>query len=142
MSEILFFKEETAYSLPDETTVKDWIRDCIEQENKKTGNINFILCSDPYLLNINQRYLNHDFFTDIITFDQSESSSEISGDIYISVDRVKENAGKLKVKFEHELCRVLIHGILHLVGYNDKTDSEKSQMREKEEACLSLRNWV
>jgi len=99
--------------------------------------LSYIFCSDKYLLSINQKYLNHNTFTDIVTFDLAESA-EIDGEIYISVGRVKENAVKYEVDFEEELRRVIIHGLLHLIGYKDKTASQKVQMRKKEQACLSL----
>ena len=102
------------------------------------SNINYIFCSDDYLLTINQEHLNHDYYTDIITFDLSEKENNIESDIFISIDRVKENAKNNHVKFHIELYRVLIHGVLHLLGFNDKNEEEKLIMREKEDACLSL----
>jgi len=99
--------------------------------------LSYIFCSDKYLLSINQKYLNHNTLTDIVTFDLAEDA-EIEGEIYISVERVKENAVKYAVDFEEELHRVIIHGLLHLIGYKDKTASQKAQMRKKEQACLSL----
>ena len=103
------------------------------------GDINYIFCSDNYLHQINFQYLDHDTFTDIITFDQSDKD-QIEGDIFISIDRVHENANERNISFVNELHRVMIHGILHLLGYNDKTPKEKQLMREKEDECLSLRN--
>jgi len=116
----------------------------IQSEKKKTGNINFIFCSDEYLLSLNEKYLNHHYYTDVLTFDQSSDRQTVSGDIYISVDRVKENAvthqksEHQKAKTENELYRVMIHGILHLLGYDDKTPSAKKKMRAKEDECLKL----
>ena len=99
---------------------------------------NFIFCSDTFLLNINREYLSHDTFTDIITFDNSDSPEQIETDIFISIDRVKENASHLNIEFEKELHRVMIHGILHLVGYKDKTQKEKEIMRARENEALEL----
>jgi probable rRNA maturation factor len=100
--------------------------------------LNYIFCSDEYLHQMNLTYLNHDTLTDIITFDNSEAEQIIEGDIFISIDRVKENSEEFDVLFETELHRVLVHGLLHLFGYKDKSEREKVLMREKEEACLSL----
>lgn len=99
--------------------------------------INVVFCSDKYLLGLNKRFLNRDYFTDIITFDTS-AKGVISGEIYISIDRVIENAKNLKLSFRSELNRVIIHGILHLLGYDDSTNAQKEEMRIKEDACLSL----
>lgn len=102
------------------------------------GSINFIFCSDKYLLQLNQKYLNHNTYTDIITFDNSDSQHEISGDLYISVERVRENSKQFSGSFVIELQRVMIHGILHLLGYNDKSSKDKETMRNKEDYYLSL----
>lgn len=110
----------------------------IKKEGVKAGEINYIFCSDEYLHSLNQTYLDHNTLTDIITFDQSEAN-DIAGDIYISIDRVKDNARHRTIPFSEELHRVMIHGILHLTGLNDKTTKEKQFMREKEDLCLSLR---
>ena len=109
----------------------------IDSENKHLGTINCILCSDPYLLEINKTYLKHDTFTDIVTFNYVENDL-ISGDLFISLDRVKENAVTFKVDFLHELKRVIIHGVLHLIGYNDKTPKEAEEIRAKEDFYLTL----
>ena len=140
MSEILFFSEDTIYEPRNKNKRKEWIRQTIVAESKTPGAINLILCSDEYLLRINADYLNHDYYTDIITFDNSLSDQSIDGDLFISIDRVKENANNLQIEHNDELDRVIIHGILHLIGYNDKTDEDIQLMREKEEAYLSLRN--
>ena len=100
--------------------------------------IAFVFCSDDYLLDINQRFLAHDYYTDVITFDYSIESS-ISGDVFVSIDRVAENAAQVGVSFENELHRVLVHGVLHLLGYKDKTSEEKAVMTDKEDFYLSLR---
>jgi rRNA maturation RNase YbeY len=99
-------------------------------------NLNYIFCTDEYLLGINQSYLNHDTYTDIITFDMSEKQDDIVGEIYISVDRIKENAEKFSGNYEEELHRVIFHGMLHLCGFKDKTKEQKQAMREQEDACL------
>jgi len=114
---------------------KKWIKDTISKEGSQTGDISFIFCSDDYLLEINKQYLNHDYYTDIITFDYVEDDV-ISGDIFISIDRVKENAAAFQVSFLNELNRILIHGVLHLLGYKDKSDEEKKLMTSKEDYYL------
>lgn len=136
---VYFFEEEIQFSLESEEQTKKWIEKVVEDENRIIGDLNFIFCSDEHLHQINLQYLNHDTFTDIITFDYSEKVEEVSGDIFISIDRVKANAEELGVPFNQELHRVIIHGVLHLIGYNDKTEQQQRQMREKEDACLSLR---
>lgn len=108
-------------------------------EKHQLKEINYIFCSDFFLLNLNQDFLNHDTLTDIITFDNSENKIMLEGEVYISIDRVKENASKFKSEFQDELDRVIIHGVLHLMGYKDKESTDKALMRKKEEACLSLR---
>lgn len=115
---------------------KQAILKIFKQSKKTLGDLNYIFCTDEYLLKLNQDYLKHDTYTDIITFDLSSSASIINGEIYISVDRVIENAKTLKIKTEHEFARVVFHGALHLCGYKDKTKSEISQMRLKEEEFL------
>ena len=114
---------------------KKWIVHCIEDNIKNAGDINFIFCSDSYLLELNKKHLQHDYFTDIITFDYCEGDI-ISGDIYISVDRVRENSEDLELRFDIELHRVMIHGVLHLLGLKDATEMEKRQMRSSEDKCL------
>ncbi len=133
---INFFNEEVDITLKNQMLIIQWIKDTIRQENQQLGNLNFIFCSDAYLHQINLEYLNHDTYTDIITFPYSDSSVE--GDIYISIDRIKENADKFKVSFENELNRVIIHGVLHLLGYKDKSNKEKEQMSMKENFYLRL----
>ena len=137
---INYFSHKTRYKIKKPRKVTSWIKHVVEKEGATIQEINFIFCSDSYLLTLNQGYLKHNTFTDIITFDNSsESDSSITGEIYISIDRVNENAEKYRVQFEDELDRVMIHGVLHLLGYKDKKPSEKALMRKKEEACLSLR---
>ncbi len=115
---------------------KKTINQIFKNENKNIDYLNYIFCTDEYLLEINQQYLSHDTFTDIVTFDLSNSKSDVNGEIYISIDRVKENAKQLKVQLESELARVIFHGALHLCGYKDKTKVEKRLMRAKEEEFL------
>lgn len=119
---------------------KDWIARVINHFGMKTGEVFFLFCTDDYLLQINNDYLQHDTFTDIITFDLSENKHFISGEIIISLDRVLDNSNRFKVDFAEEIHRVLIHGILHLLGFKDKTDEESALMRAQENYCLSLRS--
>lgn len=116
---------------------KKWLKETIENEGFRLGNINYIFCSDEQLLDINIQYLNHDYYTDIITFDYKENHI-ISGDIFISTDRVKENAIINNEEFDDELNRVLVHGILHIIGYKDKMDEDIKIMREKENTYINL----
>lgn len=135
-SNIQYFVEDVDFELPNEKTIDSWIIKTIQSENGKLGFINFIYCSDEYLLGINQQYLNHDTYTDIITFDYS--STQIESDIFISIDRIKENAVERNLDFEIELHRIMIHGVLHLLGYGDKTKEDKELMTEKENAYLAI----
>lgn len=125
------FYSELDFKLNNEDDVSDWLSSVIVSENCKEGDINYIFCDDNYLHKLNVEYLNHDTFTDIISFDYSVGK-ELHGDIYISIDRVKENALEFEVKFKEELYRVIVHGVLHFCGYKDKTDTEKTTMRSKE----------
>jgi len=118
--------------------LKRFLSKVFKKENKKLGSLSYIFCSDSYLLEINQEFLRHDFLTDIITFDLSEMSQEIEGEIYISIDRVKDNAVQLNESFVRELHRVIFHGVLHLCGYGDKTNKEVKLMRQKEDHYLNL----
>ncbi len=136
--EINFFTEELTFILPQKRKIRKWIEEILRQENKKPGILNFIYCSDNYLLDLNIKYLNHNTLTDVITFDQKDYCVEISGDIFISIERVKENARTFKSGFHSELSRVMCHGILHLIGYNDKTPKEARIIRGKEDYYLSL----
>lgn len=133
---VYFHKEEVDFIFEKPVRIKRWIKSVIASFKRKSGNINFIFCSDNFLLALNKKHLKHDYFTDVITFDLSEDSGTISGDIYISIERVKDNAGK--GSFEDELHRVMIHGILHLLGYSDKTPAKQKQMRKLENQCLDL----
>lgn len=129
-----FHVEDIDFQLTDETALLDWILATIDQEGGQLGFLNYIFCSDEYLHKINMEYLQHDTYTDIITFPYSEE--QIESDIFISIDRVKENAEKFAVPFKEELHRVMIHGVLHLLGFGDKTDDEKKIMRAKEEEYI------
>ncbi|WEK19323.1 MAG: rRNA maturation RNase YbeY [Candidatus Pedobacter colombiensis] len=135
---INFFTEDTNYTLKKKTIIKDWLKSTVVAEGYLLKELNFILCSDEYLLRINQDYLNHDTYTDVITFDNSEELKTIVGDIFISIERIKENAATFKHTTEQELCRIMVHGALHLLGYKDKTKAAKKLMTEKEDHYLSL----
>ncbi len=126
------------FSIDKEDLRKEWLADLAKAENYSINNLNYIFCSDEYLHKINVDYLDHDTLTDIITFDNSDEKQIIEGDIFISVDRVSENANQFNVSFFSELNRVLAHGLLHLIGYKDKTDSDKKLMREKENYYINL----
>lgn len=121
----------------DFSQIASWYTSIALQENKELGELTLIFCSDDYLLDINREHLNHDYFTDIITFDYSDFPI-VSGDLFISIDRVKENAVDFNVSFEHELHRVIIHGFLHLCGYLDKSEEDELIMRSKENQALNL----
>jgi len=135
---ISFFSEDTDFAPAAADSLKQFVSRMLATEEQPEGTINFIFCSNPYLLKLNKTYLNHHYHTDVITFDQSDSDHQISGDIYISVDQVRENADAYQESFPREIKRVMIHGVLHLLGYNDKTPEEQQEMRKKEEAYLSL----
>lgn len=130
-----FFENIDEISLGDKT--KNWLVSLIASENKKSGEINYIFCDDEYLLKVNKDFLNHDYYTDIITFDYVKGKT-ISGDIFVSLPRIFENAANLSNDFNAELHRVLAHGVLHLIGYKDKTDEEITEMRNKEGFYLSI----
>jgi len=117
--------------------VKSWLKQIIESHKKSVGEISIVMCSDKLLLETNQKYLNHDYYTDIITFDYTEEG-KISGDLMISYERVKENAKKEKVGVQDELRRVMAHGVLHLLGFKDKSEREAAEMRAQEDAALDL----
>lgn len=136
---IHFFSEDISYTLKNKGLLRTWIKNTIIEEGFKLKELNFILCSDNYLLSMNQEYLKHNTLTDIITFDNSENKKEIVGDIFISLERIQENAQSFKVKTEDELHRVMIHGTLHLLGYADKEKVAKALMTDKEDLYLSKR---
>lgn len=137
MGKISFFYEDIDFKLSQINKNKKWIQFIINKEDFNLNHINFIFCSDTCLHSINIEYLNHDTLTDIITFDYSEGNT-LEGEIYISIDRVKDNAEELGIEFESELRRVMAHGVLHMMGYGDKNKEEKSIMRLKEDSCISL----
>ena len=139
MPSIKFFTEDIDYKIPHPRKTSSWIKSTIQKEKKTLADLSYIFCSDEYLFGINVEYLRHKTYTDIITFDMSDGSGSIEGDIFISIQRVKENSEKLGVPFDEELHRVIIHGALHLIGYSDKTPAQKTTMRRKEDAYLSLR---
>ena len=129
-----FFEQTTPIDIPERVYL--WIEELIRNEGKKPGEITYILCDDEYLLTVNQQYLQHDYYTDVITFDYVKGKI-ISGDIFVSLQRIKENAETLSANFDREFRRVLAHGVLHLCGYKDKTTNDAKQMREKEEFYLN-----
>ncbi len=134
-TKVCFFFQNVKVSLTNRTHLKNYIRTIFKKEGKELESLNYIFCTDNALLDINRKYLKHDFYTDIITFNLSENSA-IRAEIYISIDRVRENARKLGVSFKSELHRVIFHGVLHLSGYNDKTKAEINKIREKEDFYL------
>ncbi|MCH7414585.1 rRNA maturation RNase YbeY [Belliella sp. R4-6] len=135
---IQFFDEDSGFDLKNKILHKKWLKEIANLEGCKVGELTYVFCSDEYLYNINLEYLNHDTYTDIITFDNSEEEKIIEGDIFISIERVQENAEKEKTEFNKELLRVMSHGLLHLLGYKDKTEKEISKMREMENKSISL----
>ncbi|WP_338357127.1 rRNA maturation RNase YbeY [Yeosuana marina] len=134
---MISFNYETDFSLANENMLSDWISKAIELENLKEGDINYIFCDDEYLHKLNVKFLNHDTLTDIISFDYTIGKI-IQGDIYISIERVRDNAKDFKVSFLEEVNRVMIHGVLHYCGYKDKTTQDASEMREKENHYLAM----
>ncbi len=134
---MISFNYEFEFKLQDESLYSNWISRVILSENKKEGDINYVFCDDEYILQINQQYLNHDYYTDIISFDYTVGN-ELHGDIFISVDRVRENALDYNTSFEEELKRVIIHGVLHYCGYKDKTEEDEQLMRSKEDVKIQM----
>jgi len=134
---MISFNYETDFKLNDEEGLSKWISDCIRSENCKEGDINYIFCDDAYLHKLNVEFLDHDTLTDIISFDYSVGK-QLHGDIFISIDRVRENAENYEVKFDDEIQRVVIHGVLHYCGYKDKEEADKKEMRQKENHYLQL----
>ena len=137
---MIIFNNLILWEVPVNKKVKNWIVKAILNENLKEGEVNYIFCDDNYLSDLNIKYLKHNTLTDIISFDYTIGKI-ISGDIFISIERVKENAELFNTKYVDELHRVMIHGVLHYCGYKDKTDEEKTQMRAKEDYYLSLRDF-
>jgi rRNA maturation RNase YbeY len=138
---IHFFEEDVISNLKKKKDTKTWIKETIITEGKTLGTLNYVFCSDEYLHKMNVDFLQHDTLTDIITFDQSEVANKIEGDIFISVDRVKENAKKFNSEYIDELNRVMIHGALHLIGYKDKKKADQILMRSKEDYYLKTRTF-
>ena len=133
--------QDTDFKFRDRRKTNEWLKLAAESEIRRIGNISIIFCSDNYVLDINQKYLQHDYFTDIITFDYCEGD-RLSGDLFISVDSVRENSVEFGTEFNDELNRVIIHGLLHLVGYDDHTEKDIKLMRSKENYYLSLRELL
>lgn len=138
---INFFSEETNFKPKQVKALRSWLLSSIETEKHQLLELNFIFCSDDYLLQINKEYLNHDTYTDTVTFDNSETKGEILGDIFISIDRIRENAKTFKTAVKDELHRVMIHSTLHLLGYKDKATKDKALMTAKENEYLALRGF-
>ncbi len=138
---ISYYFEDTDFIFKGKTLNNKWLKLVAESEIRKIGDISIIFCSDNYILDVNQKYLNHDYFTDIITFDYCEGD-KLSGDLFISVDSVMENSVEYGTEFKDELNRVIVHGILHLIGYDDHNKKDVELMRKKENYYLSLRDLV
>lgn len=138
---IHFFEEDIVSNLKKKKDTKNWIKETILVEGKTLGTLNYVFCSDKYLHKMNVDFLQHDTLTDIITFDQSEVENKIEGDIFISIDRVLDNAKKFNTTYKDELNRVMIHGTLHLIGYKDKKKADQELMRSKEDYYLSTRTF-
>lgn len=138
---ISYYFEDTDFVFREKNLNGRWLRMVAESEVRRLGNVSIIFCSDNYILDVNQRYLGHDYFTDIITFDYCEGD-RLSGDLFISVDSVRENALEYGTEFKDELNRVIVHGILHLIGYDDHTEDEVKTMREKENYYLDIRKHI
>ena len=141
MPAIRFFEEDIPFKLKNKAAVRLWITETIKAEGFKLKELTYIFCSDNYLLQLNQQYLNHDTYTDIITFDNSDSDMIITGDIFISIERIRENAVKFNLPETEELHRVIIHGALHLLGYKDKSPADKKKMTLKEDFYLNKRGF-
>jgi len=137
---ITFQSEAIIFSVKEKTRRRSWLEKFAKKEGYRIEELTYVFCSDVYLHEMNMEYLNHDTYTDIITFDNSDlkGSKDVEGDIFISIDRVKENARKFSISFEEELNRVMAHGLLHLMGYKDKSTKDKAVMRKKEEEALLL----
>ncbi|MFD2999849.1 rRNA maturation RNase YbeY [Pontibacter toksunensis] len=138
---IEFFSEDIDFELNNPDQVSEWIATVIAQHEQELSNLTYVFCSDDYLHQMNVEYLDHDTLTDIITFNNADEEGIIEGDIFISVDRVRDNSETLGTSFEDELHRVIIHGALHLLGFRDKSKEEERLMRKQEDSSLSLRNF-
>lgn len=137
-SKIQFFSEDTSFNLKGKLRLRKWIQDVIASEKKKPWYINFIFCSDAYLLDLNKTYLKHFTYTDVITFPYQENEETVSGDIFISIERITENAFTFGESFDRELARVMVHGVLHLLGYEDKSGDKKKEMTAREDHYLAF----
>lgn len=138
MSELFFYTEDCELpSFFSEEKMTEWLQVVARDYSREIGTISFIFCSDPYILDVNRKYLNHDYYTDVITFDYVEGDV-LSGDVFISLDTVKSNSEEYRTTYEEELCRVIVHSVLHLIGYKDKTDEDAAEMRANENHCLEL----
>ena len=137
-SNILFHVEDCDFSLEKTDMLSSLLNDFVVKQNNSCGDINYIFCSDRYLLDLNKKYLNHDYFTDILSFQMNEEP--IEGDIFISIERVRDNAENLNIPFNEEILRVISHGLLHFLGYKDKTEEEKNEMRAMENELISFLN--
>ena len=138
---IRYFCEDIRFTYKNKLANNRWLKMVAGSEIRKIGDINIIFCSDNYILDVNMKYLQHDYFTDIITFDYCEGKV-LSGDLFISVDSVRENSIEFGTDFEEELHRVIVHGVLHLIGYDDHTDEDKKMMRQKENYYLQMRSQI
>ena len=135
---IQFHTEEPLnFELEQSANITQWLQNVIKEEKHFLAYLNYIFCTDDYLLNINRQYLQHDYYTDVITFDNSDQGPQIEGDIFISIHRIQENATSLSVDTQQELQRVMVHGLLHLLGYKDKSEAEQKIMRQKEDHYLA-----
>ncbi|PZP52592.1 MAG: rRNA maturation RNase YbeY [Pseudopedobacter saltans] len=137
MKKVSFHYADKKLNLSNKTEVKESVEEIFQSEKIKLNHIDYIFCSDEYLLEINRQYLQHDFYTDIITFDLSENKNETIGEVYVSLDRIKDNALKLQQPLKNETLRVIFHGALHLCGYKDKTDKDSKLMRSKEDFYIN-----
>lgn len=138
---VRYYNEDIKFNLKGKLLNNRWLKFVATSEQKVLGDISIIFCSDKYLLEVNKKYLQHDYYTDIITFNYCEDD-KISGDLFISIDSVKDNSEYFKTEFRDELDRVMVHGILHLIGYDDHTEEEQKEMRSKENFYLELRKIV
>ncbi|GAA4423713.1 rRNA maturation RNase YbeY [Pontibacter saemangeumensis] len=138
---IEFFSEDIEFELDNPDQVSEWIATIVAQHGQELNNLTYVFCSDDYLHHINVEYLDHDTLTDIITFNNADEDGIVEGDVFISVDRVRDNATELGTSFTDELHRVIIHGVLHLLGFSDKSEEDEALMRKQEDSSLSLRKF-
>lgn len=138
MAKIHFFSEEIDFVIKQKGLLRQWITDAAKAEDFRIGELSFIFCDDEYLLSVNKQFLDHDTYTDIVTFDHSEEEDRLAGDIFISIDRVRDNAATYGISEAEELRRVMIHGVLHLCGYLDKEPADKKQMTQMEDHYLDI----